>query len=516
LKIKGVVATGHPQTTAVAEQVLQEGGNAFDATVAAYFMACVTEPGLASLGGGGFLVAKTATQPVFSLDFFVHTPLAKKPIEQLDFEEILVDFGSATQAFHMGNGSVAVPGCVKGIFNIHQNFCRIPMTELAAPAVLAINQGVTVTKEQAKVLGLVHPIYMNRSSARALFVKSENGQVLQENQVYRNCDLADAIETLAIEGERFFYQGEIAQKIGLTASSEGGSITVDDLENYQTFFREPIQYKFNDSDVFLNPPPSAGGLLVQFGCELFSQYFSSQLKQGSEAYYRLLADVIELTQQARLESLSRSTVRELEKEFLFDEAQLVRYRNEILARQKSNRGTTHISVADAQGNIAALTVSNGEGCGEILEGTGIMLNNMLGEDDLNPLGLNQWHPNRRLSSMMCPGISIMNDQVLALGSGGSNRIRTAVLQVLLNRLVLNLPLQKSVGASRLHFDDLLYLESAGIDNVVLASLQKKHPDMKVFQQKNFYFGGVNAVSMSATNAEAVADPRRGGVSAVVV
>ncbi len=516
MKIKGVVATGHPQTTEVAEQILQEGGTAFDAVVAAYFMACVAEPVLASLGGGGFLVAKKSIEPAFSLDFFVHTPLVKKPTEELDFEEMLVDFGNATQAFHMGNGSVAVPGCVKGIFELHRQFCRIPITELVAPAVLAIKQGIKITAVQAEILNLVSPIYVNRASARELFVKSENGEVLQEDQIYQNNELADTMETLAIEGEDFFYRGEIAQKIEQSAKNDGGSITTNDLSAYQIFFREPIRYHLNDAQVFLNPPPSAGGLLVQFGSELFLQHISSQLKHGSEAYYALLADAIELTQQARLESLSKSPLRELEKDIFFDKQQVALYRNEISARQKANRGTTHISVADAVGNVAALTISNGEGCGEILKGTGIMLNNMLGEDDLNPLGLNKWQPDRRLSSMMCPGIAITGDQVLALGSGGSNRIRTAILQVLINKLIFNLPLEKSVTASRLHFDDQLYLEAIDMSENVLNALQQNFPDMKIFPRRDFYFGGVNAVAISAQNAEAVADSRRGGTSIVVV
>ena len=515
MKIKGVVATGHPQTSAVAEQVLQEGGNAFDAVVAAYFMACVAEPVLASLGGGGFMMAKTASKKPFLLDFFVQTPLIKKPTAELDFEEILVDFGSATQQFHMGFGSIAVPGCVRGMFELHRQFCRMPIAELVAPAASKIKQGVSITKEQAKILALVNPIYVNRASAKELFVKSDSDEVLSENQIYQNSDLADVMETLAIEGEEFFYQGEIAQKIDQSANLNGGSITANDLSSYQTYFREPLQFSLNDSQVYLNPPPSAGGLLVNFACELFLSNFTQQLAHGSEAFYQLLADSIELTQQARLESIAMSPWRELEQDILFDYYKLALYQNEISTRQKANRGTTHISVADTHGNVAALTVSNGEGCGEILSGTGIMFNNMLGEDDLNPLGLNKWQPDRRLSSMMCPGITINNDHIVALGSGGSNRIRTAVLQVLLNKLLFNLSLEKSVCASRLHFDDQLYVEATDLSEGALDHLRQNYPDMNEFPEADFYFGGVNAVSIDLKNSEAVADPRRGG-SAVVV
>ena len=125
MNVKGVVSTGHPQTTEVAQQVIASGGNAFDAVVAAFFMACVTEPVLASLGGGGFLVAGSASDEINALDFFVQTPLFKRESSALDFEEITVDFGSTTQSFHMGYGCVAVPGCIKGMFEIHRRYCRM-------------------------------------------------------------------------------------------------------------------------------------------------------------------------------------------------------------------------------------------------------------------------------------------------------------------------------------------------------------------------------------------------------
>ena len=513
MKIKGAVATGHPETTAVAEAVLKQGGNAFDAIVAAFFTACVVEPVLASLGGGGFLVAKTKDKKPFSLDFFVHTPKSKKPTEQLDFEEVMVDFGSATQGFHMGNGTVAVPGCVKGVFEIHRQFCRMPITELVAPAVRASGKGIKITKEQAGILQLVHPIYVNRESARNLFVKSQNGSVLQENQIYQNPQLADVLEILAIEGEDLFYAGEIAQRIEQSADSNGGSISKNDLIDYQVLYREPLGYSLNSSQVYLNPPPSAGGLLIQFASQfLMSQFIHDQPRKN---YFKLLAQTLESTQQARIEALAKSPYRELEQSILFEQTSLDTYQQQITSRQKANRGTTHISVADDQGNVAALTVSNGEGCGEILPDTGIMLNNMLGEDDLNPLGLNKWIPNRRLSSMMCPGIAIKPDQIIALGSGGSNRIRTAVLQVLLNEILLNLPLKQAVEASRLHFDDQLYLEAVELEEDTLTALRKMYPDMQVFPKRDFYFGGVNAVSICANNAEAVADSRRGGNAAVI-
>ena len=513
--MKGVVSSGHPHTTEVAEQVIAGGGNAFDAVVAAYFMACVTEPVLASLGGGGFLVAQTQSGEVSALDFFVQTPSAKRYSAELDFEKITVDFGSTTQSFHMGYGCVAVPGCVKGMFEMQRRFCRLSMPQLVAPAIASAKQGVEMTRQQSDLLNLVKPIYVSRESARRLFVKSKNGDVLGEGQLFRNADLAQVLDVLSIEGERLFYQGEIAQEINQIAATGGGSITAADLNDYQVQWREPLKYRFNDSQIFLNPPPSAGGMLVQFAIELMAAHSGIRFEYGSYEYYRTLAWAIELTQQARIEAITKSSDGELKNELLLNAANLEIYKNEISNRHKSNNGTTHISVADKSGNIVSLTISNGEGCGEILGDTGIMLNNMLGEDDLNPLGLNNWLPNRRLSSMMCPGIAVNNSSKLALGSGGSNRIRTAVLQVLINAILCELPLDDAIGAARMHFDDKLYIESHGIAQSVISALKKEYRDLVLFPSRDFYFGGVNAVSIGKHHNQAVADPRRGG-SAVIV
>ena len=259
--------------------------------------------------------------------------------------------------------------------------------------------------------------------------------MLSEGELFQNSDLAQVLDVLSIEGERFFYQGEIAQAIDQISRTQGGSITAEDLTQYQVKWREPLKYFVNGSQIHLNPPPSAGGMLVQFALELMAAQKKTGIEHGTQDYYRTLAWSIELTQQARIEAILKSTDGELKNQNLLNTHTLGVYRKNILNRHKSNNGTTHISVADKSGNVVSLTVSNGEGCGEILDDTGIMLNNMLGEDDLNPLGLNNWLPNRRLSSMMCPGIAVNNTSKLALGSGGSNRIRTAVLQVLINTIL---------------------------------------------------------------------------------
>jgi gamma-glutamyltranspeptidase / glutathione hydrolase len=185
--------------------------------------------------------------------------------------------------------------------------------------------------------------------------------------------------------------------------------------------------------------------------------------------------------------------------------------------QASTRGTTHVSVIDAAGNAASLTVSNGEGNGRLAPGCGFMLNNMLGETDLNPAGFHRWAPGARLGSMMTPGIATRPDgTVIAFGSGGSNRIRTAILQALLNRCGRGMRLAEAIEAPRLHverghldFEDL-------IGEPVRAELCAAFRDHLAWPEANLYFGGVHAAERTAKgDFEAAGDPRRGGASLIV-
>jgi gamma-glutamyltranspeptidase/glutathione hydrolase len=180
-----------------------------------------------------------------------------------------------------------------------------------------------------------------------------------------------------------------------------------------------------------------------------------------------------------------------------------------------SRGTTHISVADRAGNIASLTASNGEGCAYVLPGTGIMLNNMLGEEDLNFGGFHRWKEGVRLASMMSPAVAELADGTrIALGTGGSNRIRSAITQVLVNLLDFGMSLGAAVTAPRMHLEgDMLSIES-GLAGETLAALQAMAPRHHVWPEKNLFFGGVHAVSIKHGGIfDGAGDPRRGGAVA---
>lgn len=511
----GVVAAGHPATVEVAKAILQEGGNAFDAVVAAHFAACVAEPVLCSLAGGGFLLAHANGSRPVVYDFFAHTPQQKRTTTDLDFYPILADFGTAQQEFHIGLGSIATPGSVKGLFAIHRDLCRMPMSRLVEPAIELARSGIRLNAFQAYIFSIIAPIYLATPGSRKIFADPDApDKIIGANKLLLQTDQADFFDVLAREGEDLFYRGEIAATISQLCSKGGGHLQRNDFDAYQVEKRVPLSLPYREAQVFINPPPSSGGLLIAFALDLLSQVNMADYAFGSSAYLQLLASTMAMTQHARLATHLDETLHPDATQLLNPEY-LQQYRDQIQSRARSYRGTTHFSVIDAEGNIASMTVSNGEGCGHIIPHTGVMLNNMLGEEDINPCGFHRWPLNERMTSMMAPAVILFNDgQRVAIGSGGSNRIRSAILQVLLNLIDYNMPLERAVNAPRIHLEgELLSLEKGFKPDALSAALQE-YPHHTLWPSQNLFFGGAHTVMRDSGHFYAAGDPRRGGAAAI--
>jgi gamma-glutamyltranspeptidase/glutathione hydrolase len=511
------VAAGHEHTAQAAELVLCDGGNAFDAVLAAYFAACVAEPILVSLGGGGFLLAQTVDRQPWIHDFFVQTPRRQRPSQELDFRPIVADFGTAQQEFHIGLGSIAVPGAIRGLFGIHRELCSMPMRELVQPATDLGRTGVPVDALQAYIFSIIEPIYLSTPAAREIYESHRSpGHLLGEGEILRMPELAQFLETLAIEGEDLFYRGEVAEWIAATCRSSGGHLTIEDLLAYEGVRREALQVDYRRARVFTNPPPSSGGILIAFALRMLEVVPAEQFVFGTAAYLRLLAEVMALTQRARIEAHLDATTRQPVASHLLDPDYLDRYRAEVSGHASALRGTTHIGVIDKQGNVAAMTVSNGEGCGTMVPGTGIMLNNMLGEEDLNPDGFHRWPENQRMTSMMAPSlVSFAGERLVAIGSGGSNRIRTAVLQVLLNLIDHGMGLERAVWSPRIHFEGGQLNIESGFDPTAVRELERQYENARCWESRNLFFGGAHCVEREVGGLNGAGDPRRGGACRVV-
>lgn len=515
MRARGIVACGHIETARAAIAVLEAGGNAFDAALAAMCAACVAEPILASLGGGGFLLARAgdgggARSPrVF--DFFGQTPKARSTTGEVDFAPVLADFGATQQVFHIGMGSIATPGVVRGLFSAHRALGHMPMREIVAPAVELARRGVEATAMQAYMAEVVGAILRRSPAAFALLASpTRPDDLIEAGERYRFGDFADVLEILAIEGDDLFYRGEIASRI--VADCRGaGHLGAADLRDYRVEKRRPLEIDSFGSRLFLNPPPSSGGILIAFALALLRDFPVSAERRDSPVYATALALAMAATNRARIEARFHEVEDADLEGVALDPQLLAQYRRFVAGGPAGRSATTHISVADGAGNAASLSISNGEGSGYVVPGTGIMLNNMLGEDDINPHGHGRWPLDRRLCSMMTPVIGIdAAGAVTAMGSGGSNRIRTAILQVLLDVVGKRAPLDAAIAAPRFHVEgDKLSLEP-GFSEAAKEALGQIF-DIDPWPAKNMFFGGVHAVRRDAGGGfSGAADERRDG------
>jgi gamma-glutamyltranspeptidase/glutathione hydrolase len=490
--VAGVVAAGHPLTASAGADVLRAGGNAVDAALAAMLTSFVAEPLLTGLGAGGYmLVAPPGGEPVL-LDFFVAAPGRGADLgERAELVAADVSFGDVVQVFHVGAASCGVPGTPAGICAAAERFGTMPLAELAAPAIAHARSGVVVNAEQAYVFEILEPIYNSSAECRELFMPE--GRVPRAGDVLRDPPLADSLERLGAEGAAPFYTGDIGALICEHVCRQGGVLTAEDMAAYDAEPRAPVRVRYRGRDVLTNPPPSAGGTLLGYALAL--------LEGGAEA-----PDGLALVRAMERAQAERTP------EFLTGLAE-----PGFLARFFASRlgSTTHLSVLDGDGWACAVTCTNGEGSGVVVPGTGIHVNNMMGEQDLSPLGFFTHPPGRRLPSMMAPTVVLGTDGApeLALGSAGSNRIRSTLLQVIVNVFDRGMTAAQAVDAPRLHFEDGLVYAEPGID---AAALEAAGYTMAWFRDRNLFFGGCQAVERDPRTGDAAGagDPRRGG--AVVV
>jgi gamma-glutamyltranspeptidase/glutathione hydrolase len=494
--------------------MLEAGGNAYDAAAAALWTACIAEPVLASPGGGGFLLARPAEGAPRVYDFFAHTPRTRLEPADADFRPIIADFGTTQQEFHIGLGSAATPGMVAGTFGFQAELGRMPVREVMAPAVAAARDGIEVQPLQAYIAEVVGPILEATPEARAVF--APGGREPRTGDRHAMPELGEFLDTLAIEGPDLFYRGEVARAIESACETGGGHLRRDDFERYRLERREPLAVDYRGYRMLTNAPPASGGLLVAFGLEVLAGGRVPTDALGEEEALRM-ATALSATQEARVASGLDAGVDDAAAARLLDPATVEKFRRMVAEHAPARRGTTHISVLDAEGNAASLTVSNGEGCGSIVPGAGFMLNNMLGEADLQPCGFGRWPPDTRLTSMMAPTLvtDAAGRRTVVLGSGGSNRIRSAILQVLAAHLDHDLPLESAVDRPRLHIEGERLEIEGGFEPWIVEALAARWPEYCAWPDRNLFFGGCHAVACEPGGFSGAGDPRRGGVAAVI-
>ncbi len=510
---KGAVAAGHPKTVEAGMAILENGGNAYDASVAAFFASCVAEHCLCSLGGGGFLLSHTKEGESVVYDFFTQTPQRKKTIDKIDFYPIDVDFGGAIQEFHIGMGSMAVPGGVKGIFKVHQDLGTMPMTELVKPAVQFAREGIEVNGFSTFALELLEVIFKVQSESLRVFGSpSDKENLLKKGELYKNPDMADTLELLAKNGADEFYTGSIAEKIIKDSEEKGGYITKEDLENYKVKLRTPVEVGYRGAKFITNPPPSAGGALISFALKSLEDFDLSKMAHGSAEHVGVLASVMEKAADVRFSKFEENIRKEGIVNEILSPEYVKKFVGEVSKRVNKWGSTTHTSIIDGEGNVATMTNTNGEGCGYVIPDTGVMMNNMLGEEDLNPKGFHQWTENERISSMMAPSVVLKDNLKIALGSAGSNRIRSAILQTIINYLDFGKTIDESVNGTRIHFEKGKLDIEHGFDKKEIDAIKDTFQNINLWDDKNAFFGGVNCVAYDKNDGKfsGAGDVRRDG------
>jgi gamma-glutamyltranspeptidase/glutathione hydrolase len=455
------VAAGHPATAEVAAGLLRAGGSAADAAVGGVLAACVAETIMTGLGGGGFATYyDAATRDVTCLDFFCSMPglggdrPTRPPIP------VAISFGGMPVDYAIGAVTVAVPGVPAGCADVHHRWGRLPWSRVVEPAAELARRGVPMPATQARTLVSVAPALIPGDGAG---IYSPGGRLLRGGDLLYHPGLDRALEALAIDGADAFYTGPIGKLLVETVRAEGGALGEADLAAYRVL-EVPVE----------RAPLGAG------------QVFARHDLNGTIATIAALpSGLAGMSRRERAVPLA-DAMREYGRQRLGD--------------------TTNISVVDNRGNACVVTTTLGMGSGVWLPGLGVNLNSMLGEGELLLPGMT---PGERMSSMMCPLVVVDEggDLMIAAGSAGASRIRTALIDTLLGVLVDGLDMPAAVARARCHVvDDTAHVEP-GYPEDELAELAAAGYAVRRWGGLNHYFGGVSAVG----RAGAAGDPRRAGV-----
>ncbi len=406
-------------------------------------------------------------------------------------------FGGADQVFHIGPAAVAVPGMLFGIAEAVETLGRLDLTRIVAPACRIAREGVTITPEVEFLFRILGTMLTFTPAAREVY--APEGRLLGAGDVLRMHDLATTFEHFADDGAAALADGAIVQAI-LDHLDDRSILTAADLAGYRVIRRDPLVLRHGDVDVLTNAPPSAGGILI---LAALADIDPAEVADDP-GFYRAVAR-------------SSARANALRDERFIDGLRDPGFVAALLARVgRKPTGTTNVSVVDADGGMACLSSSCGSGGGVVVPGTGILLNNMLGEEDLNPHGFGLIPAGERMTSMMSPTIVVRDGRpVLALGSAGSNRLRSAIAQSLVSVIDCGMDVDAAVRRPRLHLQGGVLDVEGGVDATICGTLAEEGYTLNRWGAANLYFGGVSAVSSSDDGLDGAGDPRRGGGVAFV-
>ena len=478
----GMVVSQHYLATNVGHSILEEGGNAYDASIAVAFALAVVLPRAGNIGGGGFMIMFDETsQQSYSIDYREVAP------EAATKNMFLSSDGSVNKIkARQGVLSIGVPGTVYGMWEVHKKFGSLPWSKLLAPAIQLAEDGFLVSPFMADALNRRYEKLGKYKDFNRIFYSN---YPVRMSQRLKQPNLANTLKIISVNGAKGFYEGEVAKKIDGFMKQNGGLITKKDLKNYRPIWRETLQGTFNEFEIVSMGPPSSGGIHVIQMLNILENYDLMKMGHNSPTYTALLTESMKYAYADRSKYLGDPQFYDvpvqslISKEYAKNIYKKIKL-NQITSSDTINPGyelkhesmdTTHFSVADKNGNIVSntYTLNSGYGSGVIINGTGILMNNEM--DDFvsapgapNQFGLiggeaNKIEPFKRPLSSMSPTIVLENGKpVFATGSPGGSRIITTVLQFLLNTLVFKMEISDATIAPRIHHQwkpDVLMLET---------------------------------------------------------
>ncbi|PRY90439.1 gamma-glutamyltransferase [Mongoliibacter ruber] len=488
-----IVVTAREEASAIGLQILQKGGNAFDAMVATELALAVAFPFAGNLGGGGFMVYRLADGSIGSIDYREKAPLAASRDMYLDENGEVIP-GLST----LGAMAVGVPGTIAGIFAVHEKLGTLPIEEILAPVIKLAEKGVVVTKNQAQRLANNRQNFIQVNGENTFFAQPFN-----EGDTIKYPALANTIRKISENGRDEFYKGETAQKIADFIQSNGGIITLEDLEAYEAKWRDPITFPYKEFTVVSMAPPSSGGVTLAQILGMLEDFDLASMEHNSPEYIQILTEAERRAYADRnfflgdpdfvdipvKELISKDYLRSRIADFNPNKASLSSDIREGSIQIVESDETTHYSIVDQFGNAAAITTTLNGAYGSKLysDELGFFFNNEM--DDFsaktgvpNMFGLigadaNAIVPQKRMLSSMTPTLLEKNGELfMVVGTPGGSTIITSVLQTILNVVEFDMSMQEAVNAPRFHHQwlpDYVNFEPNGFSVGTLEILKEK-------------------------------------------
>lgn len=485
-----------------ARELAAAGGNAVDCALAAALIAMNTEPGVCALAGSTFITVWVEGSEPCTIDGNVAVPGAGLAAAERGLGTVAVsmDYGAGIETL-VGPGSVSIPGSLAAIESAWKKYGTASWRELFTPVIRAAREGFPLPAACHYYLGYSGDCIFARSDDGYKAIHHDDGSLRDAGSTIVVPHLADTLDAISREGARLFYEGELGVAISDHCRDGGGMLTRRDLETYGAIERQPLIAEIGAWAIATNPPPAIGGAVLAamlFACSgIRDRHWNHDALQQLIRSQRACLDY-------RASTLDRADDIDVEAGRLIALARS----GQLLSRWTS-ASTVHTSVVDNTGTGCAITASSGYGSGEMPPGTGLWLNNCLGEIELNRRGLDAGPVGSRLPSNMAPSVARRDDAVLAVGSPGADRITTAMQQFLINYLLFDMQLDEAIAHPRVHVD------TSGNAVRLMAEPGLELPDtdlpVTLFPDLGMYFGGIGAAVFDKTAGLAcAADPRREG------